>query len=417
MPRGRTILALLLCGLSLAGLIATAASVPGAAARAPCTDGDVAHALGRGTSFLLHRQDADGLWRSDTYGSMRDGLSLTPAIAKAMGFAAGHDPEARAAFQAAVEALVDAQPEAAPGADGAHVGSYPVSTAALSVIVLRRAEAVLLDADPQRLASAREAWLAELLRHQLASSGGWLREDPDFGGWGYSPAPPLRPDPAFSELLPFGSDLSSTMMAISALAIGGLPSDAPALRDARRFVFRCQNWCEDDADAALDDGGFATTPHRHAQNKAGSAGIDGHGRLRARSYGTATADGVRALLRLGVPLDHPRLIAARRWLEAHFEAHTNPGRFDQARAHEQDAGRYCWAWSVAHAWQALDAAGETEGAARRRTQAAALVQALLAEQRPDGSWRNDNPFMKEDDPLVATVLALGALGAAARLAQ
>ncbi len=42
----------------------------------------------------------------------------------------------------------------------------------------------------------------------------------------------------------------------------------------------------------------------------------------------------------------------------------------------------------------------------------ALIDALVAEQATDGSWRNASPLQKEDCPVVATSLALLALGAA-----
>ena len=41
---------------------------------------------------------------------------------------------------------------------------------------------------------------------------------------------------------------------------------------------------------------------------------------------------------------------------------------------------------------------------------ARLVRAVVAEQRPDGSFRNENALQKENDPLIATGFALMALG-------
>ena len=40
---------------------------------------------------------------------------------------------------------------------------------------------------------------------------------------------------------------------------------------------------------------------------------------------------------------------------------------------------------------------------------AALIEATLAEQKPDGRWENPSPLQKENDPIVATSLALTAL--------
>ena len=138
------------------------------------------------------------------------------------------------------------------------------------------------------------------------------------------------------------------------------------------------------------------------------AGIDRHGQVRFNSYGSATADGVRALLRCGLAPDHPRLVDARRWLRRNFSAQTNPGRFEPAVAADREAGYFYWCWSVSHTFALLP---ET-GLQWREP----LVEALLARQRPDGSWRNEYSFMREDDPIIATVLAAAALTASRRAA-
>ena len=38
-----------------------------------------------------------------------------------------------------------------------------------------------------------------------------------------------------------------------------------------------------------------------------------------------------------------------------------------------------------------------------------LAEELLRRQRKDGSWANHHSFVKEDDPLIATMLAAAAL--------
>jgi hypothetical protein len=47
---------------------------------------------------------------------------------------------------------------------------------------------------------------------------------------------------------------------------------------------------------------------------------------------------------------------------------------------------------------------------RREAARDALAAALVARQRADGSWANTEPAMREDDPLIATPLAIAALG-------
>ncbi|MGP0062947.1 MAG: hypothetical protein ACLQGP_05000, partial [Isosphaeraceae bacterium] len=145
------------------------------------------------------------------------------------------------------------------------------------------------------------------------------------------------------------------------------------------------------------------------RNKAGAAGTDRQGRLRYHSYGSATADGLRALLRCGLPKDHPRVVAARRWLEAHFSASFHPGTFESAREGDRDATYFYYVWSVAHAFRALGIA-EIRVDGQRVAWAESLARELIRRQRDDGTWTNRFTASKEDDPLVATSFAAGALG-------
>jgi len=200
------------------------------------------------------------------------------------------------------------------------------------------------------------------------------------------------------------------MFAIGALRLCGVPVDDPAIRRAASFIERCQNFHDDAAvaDSTFDDGGFHFAPGCPVQNKAGIAGTDRHGRVRFHSYGTATADGLRALLSIGLASDHPRIIAARRWLEAHFDATTNPGAFAAALEPDRDAPYFYWCWTVAHAFHRLDVRTIKRGELEIDW-AANLARELLRRQNENGSWTNRFSFMKEDDPLVATPLAMAAL--------
>ena len=186
----------------------------------------------------------------------------------------------------------------------------------------------------------------------------------------------------------FDADLSSTTFALGALRASGVAADDPAVVAAGQFVARCQNFPE-------GDGGFFMTPTNAVQNKAG-----GFDRDRATSYGSMTADGLRALLRAGLAPDHARVRAARAWLERHVSWEHTPGAFAGARAVEQDAPFFYWCWSLAHAGRAL---------AAPMPWAAPMAEALLWRQGEDGSSRNAFTMVKEDDPLVATPLAMGAL--------
>ena len=104
------------------------------------------------------------------------------------------------------------------------------------------------------------------------------------------------------------SNLSATVTALEALRAAGITASDPDVRKALLFCERCQNFGDE---PAFDDGGFHFIYDDGVRNKAGVAGMDRQGRERYVSYGSATADGFRALLNCGLPRDHPRVAAAR----------------------------------------------------------------------------------------------------------
>ena len=365
--------------------------------------GQVDRALGAAIRFLISSQSSDGAWRSPSYGVFKDGLSLTPIVLKAVTFgpevAGSSTARRRGADYLITRARADASID-----DGPIGMIYPVYTASAAVIALTH-----LDFPASR--AARDAWLRELRRRQLTEEFGWQPDDPAFGGWGYSIEPPSKDKAVLAPEHPIDADLSSTLFAIGALRIAGMEADDAAIRKALSFVERCQNVAANDqeGDPHYDDGGFFFSRTDPVRNKAGVAGTDRHGRVRYHSYGSATADGLRALLRCGLAHDHPRVSAARAWLEEHFSATFHPGAFESARESDRDATYFYYAWSVAHAFRALGIK-EIHSHGQTVPWADALTKELIRRQRADGTWTNRFTASKEDDPLVATSFAAGALG-------
>ena len=365
--------------------------------------GQADRSLGAAIRFLNSGQSADGAWRSPTYGVFKDGLSLTPIVLKAVTF--GPDVVGSAAARRRGADYLVARVRTDASIDDGPIGMiYPVYTASAAVIALTH-----LDFPASR--SARDAWLRELRSRQLTAALGWQPDDPAFGGWGYSIEPPSRGNSGMEPTHPIDADLSSTLFAIGALRIAGAQADDPAIRKALKFIERCQNVAvsDQDGDPRYDDGGFFFSQTDPVRNKAGVAGTDRHGRLRYHSYGSATADGLRALLRCGLAHDHPRVVAAREWLERHFSATFHPGTFETAREVDRDATYFYYAWSVAHAFRSLGIK-EIRSQGQSIAWADALSRELIHRQREDGAWTNRFTASKEDDPLVATSFAVGALG-------
>ncbi len=355
-------------------------------------------ALSAAVDALVSAQSADGAWRSSTYGAMKDGLSLTPPALKALAFGPELAGVARARRLGAGYLIGHVRADGSID-DGPTGLIYPVYSAAMAAIALDR-----LPVAGAR--EARDAWIGELRRRQLTADLGWSPEDTAFGGWGYTFGPPRKDEAAID---PPDANLSATLCAVGALRIAGAEADDPAIRAALIFVERCQNWSGGDfPEHEFDDGGFVFSPCDPSRNKAGAIGIDRARRERFASYGGPTADGLRALLRCGRAPEDARMRAALSWLERHFSAGSHPGRFAAIREVEREACFYYYAWSVAHAFRALGLARLRGG---RLAWAVQLSQELIRRQRTDGTWSNRFTATKENDPLVATPLALGALGA------
>ncbi|MFH1264849.1 MAG: prenyltransferase/squalene oxidase repeat-containing protein [Planctomycetota bacterium] len=345
--------------------------------------GRIDASLAKAGRFLVAGQSPDGAWRSETYGAFRDGPTLTPYVMSCLFYLPQAGPDAPAAYRRGVDYLAGFVDHDGRLDVGPRELLFPVYTAASASRVV-----VLQESGP-RNEQAQEAWLAYLLRRQLNEALGWSRSDPEYGGWGFSLGVPEKPRPGELKERFFESNLAATIFGLAALRSAKVAQDDPAYRQALVFVRRCQNFSDDPSrsDSRFDDGGFFFMPEDPVQNKAGIAGVDRFGRRRFHSYGTMTADGLRALLRAGLAPEHPRVVTARAWLESNFSAEHNPGTFEPDRAVLQDATYYYWAWAVAHAFLAVRTRRieMTEG---QVDWAEELAEALISRQQADGSWIN-----------------------------
>jgi len=403
----RALVVLLPAWASAAGAADTPATGPAGAALISRIDA----ALQRSAAYLLRSQRPDGSWRSDFYGCFREGPTLTPYVMSCLFFLPQAGEPGRQSFSRGVNYLVgfvgpDGRIRTPP--DGM---SYPVYTAAMASRV------VVLQARTPQHRRAQSAWLDYLRERRLGPPLGWKPADREFGGWGFFGDIPRKPPQGQPRPMMCESNLSATLFGVAALRSAGAKAGEPIYGEILVFVKKCQNFgeSEDQADPAFDDGGFFFIPGDPLQNKAGAAGTDRYGRTRFRSYGTMTADGLRALIQCGLPPDHPRVVAARRWLERHFSVTDNPGAFgDDDRAVLRNATYYYWCWAAAHTLMHLDASVvHTEHGPVRWPET--LAAELLNRQRPDGTWTNRFTDAKEDDPLVSTPWAASALAICRRV--
>jgi hypothetical protein len=347
---------------------------------------DAAVNRARAIEFLLGQQAEDGGIRSTTYGPLKAGAATTALVL----YAASHLPDGE--WQPHLEQLQHAcrflQPGIAKqGAVAAPDGTldYPAYGAAMLLVAARRIRLLLPALAPDRLGQ-------HLLHGQLGDQHRIAADSIHYGGWDLDAGRGATGDQLR------GSNISLAAFALEAISDfhKDLEITEAAIRRARAWVLRCQN----------ADGGFVFHALRsHPGNKA-KWRDDAH--QRAISYATPTCDGLRCLKYCGLSNDEQPVRRAVHWLETHPDVVRVPGFEAQAKEEGWDEGlRYYYFFTQAKALAQLP-----QAEARRRAEA--IQKALAGQQRPDGSFKNDQPRMFEDDPLLATSLAIIAAAEAER---
>jgi squalene-hopene/tetraprenyl-beta-curcumene cyclase len=272
------------------------------------------------------------------------------------------------------------------------------------------ASALTLQALIQLDAEAHAEAIAQLQRYlveaQLDDADGVTEYDfYVFGGWNIFDV--TRPATR-------ASDVSTTSYVLDALTAAGLEPDGLTARQALLFLERSQNLLpelpeDSPVSPKLYDGGFVTHPR---ESKAGSQAFP-DGTKVYRPYGSATSDGLRSLLRLGVPKDDPRVTAASGWLAKYFHLGKNPGFPRREPGTPPGAAEGIYFYYLNSLTDALDLLGPpplVREDGRGIDWPTLVARRLVAIQQPDGAWRGEINVMNEDDPNLATSFALQALG-------
>ncbi len=333
-------------------------------------------AVQRGVAWLVGQQDSGGRFPSSTYGFLSGGESLTPFALTAL---LTLPPDALADIATPVQRALRAiatMPDTSGAIGFGGVGpDYPVYATGMGAFCLGQVR----PAGWEQAVAPMLAWL----RTQQFSGPQW-RAHPALGGFGMGWT--TEPEPPNAGHV----DLSMSRRAIEAFRACGVPDGDPTLRLANRFLARCQ----------AQDGGFLYSPVEVALNKGLVIGDV------QQSYGSATADGLLAAFAVwgpGWPDLSPRppmIERALLRLSALHRVDENPG----VRGGPMEPFAVAMRGSYrAAAAQVFRVAGGPDG------WRAPLMEAVLAEQQPDGRWQSESPLQKEDDPLVATAFAVTAL--------
>jgi hypothetical protein len=385
-------------GLHSAGLAGAAALLgTGCERRNPRSPPEDRGVLARAARWLLAQQDGDGAFRSRTYGLLASGQSLTPFVTQALQEVLPVLPPGprvwdvaprpsllagpiRGAVNRALDWMLatckQSDPPGALGLAGDGVPDYPVYATAMAVSALAAAGRTA-EAAPLR------AWL---LSQQLRAEDGWGGSAAEGG---FPMGSRVRPQPPH----PGHVDLSMTRRALQALAASGSSPDSPEMRAGARFVRGCRS-----------AQGFIYSPVEELLNKGErvrSLGAPDRpeplGSM--HPYGSATCDGVLALLAAGLPPEDPDVSSALQALRRWNDVDGNPGTGLGPMPEFYRAMRFYYRAGSAELFARL-------GGPEAWTDL--LFTALELEQAPDGSFRNESALQKEDDPIVATGFALRA---------
>lgn len=208
------------------------------------------------------------------------------------------------------------------------------------------------------------------------------------------------------------ADLSNSYMAYEAMRLTQDVEDLRAAGDPKadldwgavqEFLAQVQNlpgvntnsYVSDDADSR---GGFAYTPG------AGAANTNAEGKVTLRSYGSMTYAGLLALIYAQVDETDVRVQAAKDWAERHWSLDENPGMGQE--------GLYYFFNVLTKSLKAAGDATLTLPDGRTVVWREEVARKLVALQKPDGHWVNDNNRWWEAEPNLVTSYVLLSLASA-----
>ncbi len=334
---------------------------------------EIRDTLGRGLVWLRAQQNTDGSFGKDT---QHPALSALPLVALQ------REPTQRFARDEGVAKGYAylrsfAQPDGGIYNKDAGLANYNTSVCLLALAGADDPK------DRDLLLKARAYVVGQ-------QASGMAKPETDGGiGYGSVGASPKRGHP----------DLDNTIIALEALrATKHLVADQPGAKDlnwqaAIDFIARCQNlpsnkqpWASGDPD---NKGGFIYYP---GYSNAGEVTLEGGGKA-LRSYGSMSYAGLLSFIYADVKKDDPRVTAAVEWLRKHYTLDENPGLEKQ--------GYYYYLHLMA---KGLTAAGitEIEVGGKKVDWRRELALKLMKLQQQDGSWLNDTPRWKENNPVLVT---------------
>lgn len=197
-------------------------------------------------------------------------------------------------------------------------------------------------------------------------------------------------------------DLSNTAFSIEALDAMGFPKDSKEYKNAMLFIKRCQDNEETndlpEMKGGANEGAFVYLP---MDSEFGTI-VGKNGKKMPKPYGNMTYQAVKSLLLAGIDKNDPALQAAYKWIRNNYTASTNPGGTGIQ-------GYFYYSNAFAGAFTAMGVKEFETADGRKVVWAKDLAEAIIALQKPDGSFANTDKRWMEDDSTLATAYALRAL--------
>lgn len=345
----------------------------------------------RGLAWLLAKQDKDGGWHSETYGALRQGSATTSLVI----YSLAHLPKEAldAKVRAALErGFVFLQPGLGKrGFIAAADGSldYPTYGTAMLATAAYKLDFGMKERD-------REKFVDWVVSGQLHESREFTEKSPHYGGWDLMGASQVKG-------LTSDTNVSCSSYALEAIAAAMAASPSTEHRGRTAALERARAWTERCQDLR-GDGGFYFSPDPTSINH--KAGWHDEQQTKPKTYASATADGLRCLRysSLSETTEDVHVAAAEKYLKAHDDLEAVPG-------FEEPKDPNGWAMGLRLYYYQSLAKALVASADWMKARRAAIGKHVAGLQHEDGRWQNESPRMREDDPLIATCLALTALGA------
>lgn len=341
----------------------------------------------RASAYLWAQQSVDGGWHSQTHGLLKGGQALTPFILHALLQSSSDNLQVGEKVSLGLDFIrSNTSSEGVLGVANAQILEYPNYATSYGL-------RVLVEHGAAQDAEQIEQMYTYLLSQQFDTSRSIQHDHGAFGGWGFG-----------EQQLPAGQvgyvDLSHTRRVLQSLRVASLRDLDIVYEQARQFLGGLQNRnLLSTPERDNYDGGFHYSPVAFLANKGMVVQTTDDDIF--LSYATATCDGLLALAAAGVHKDDPAVIDALHWLSAN-----NHLAYPEGIPHDNPAQwhRVMFFYHLAVRAEVYAVYGWPIGAKE------AMVALLNTHMRKDGSFMNElGAPNKENDPLLATALALSAL--------